>query len=275
MKCPNCNNEIADNTKFCPECGANITSPQTTTPQQTQPVYNQTNSVNNQASFTPPKKKMSLPLKIVIGVVGCIIIFAILGSCSDSDTTTTTTTNVSTNSGENTTPATSDTSASSSSSTDVTKPINIYKYLSKNYEGMNFTISDKAKAFLTEHPNLFPAKAYIDCQDYITWSVEYKHLAKNAANYGDKLIEIYGTISQIWELSTDVTGLNDTVSVINMSDYNGDRFFVFYYGSLDIYEGDNITMTGLPLDMGSYTNTIGGSTNCAVIAGTYIQKESY
>ena len=21
MKCPNCNKEIADNTKFCPECG--------------------------------------------------------------------------------------------------------------------------------------------------------------------------------------------------------------------------------------------------------------
>lgn len=37
MKCPNCNKEIADNTKFCPECGHNFSQPQQETPVQPQP----------------------------------------------------------------------------------------------------------------------------------------------------------------------------------------------------------------------------------------------
>ena len=36
MKCPNCNKEVTDDTKFCPECGHNFSHPQQETPVQQQ-----------------------------------------------------------------------------------------------------------------------------------------------------------------------------------------------------------------------------------------------
>ena len=52
MKCPNCNKEIADNTKFCPECGHNFSQPQQETPVQPQPQ-----TVYVQQPQPEPKKK--------------------------------------------------------------------------------------------------------------------------------------------------------------------------------------------------------------------------
>lgn len=257
MKCPNCNNEVQDNTKFCPECGADMSA--------TQGVAPQAQTVQYQMPVEKPKKKKGG--KIIISIAVILVLFVSCSVLMSDDSSTTDSSAPATSSDSNNQPA--------DNSTDVTAetPENIYKYLSANYNAVPFEISEKAAAFLKIHPELFPAKASIDCESYINWSIEYKHLAKNAANYGDSLIHVNGEAVQVSELPTADTGLSMPITVINMIDYEGNQFYVFYIGSIDLYEGDPVAVTGLPMDMSSFTNTDNGETLCPVIAGSYISKE--
>lgn len=272
MKCPNCNKEIADNSKFCPECGHNFSQVQQGTPVQPQPTPTQ--PVYAQPAQPTPKKKKPLWLKIVIGIVGLFILFAILGSCSDSSSSTSTSTQT-TSGSDTSTPSSSDNSSSSSSSSSSlvssSTPAGLYKDLS-TIATIDFTINDKAKDFLVAHPELFPATSESACQPYIDSSIEYKHIAKNAKNYGDKLMKVYGQIVQTEEITTEDSGLSQDVSAINLIDANGNQYYIYYIGTNDLYEDDIVNVVGLPLDMSSFTNTDNGETLCPILAGCSIEK---
>lgn len=125
--------------------------------------------------------------------------FSMLGSCSDSSDSSKSskvkTTSTSSEIEETTATIKSDTSSSST-------PIDIYNKLSK-ISSIDFTINAKAKTFITEHPNLFPAKSIADCNNYVNYGIEYKHLSKNVENYGDSMVCVNANISEIRELKPE------------------------------------------------------------------------
>lgn len=267
MKCPNCNKEIADNSKFCPECGHNFSQVQQGTPVYTQSTPTQ--PVYTQPGQPMPKKKKPLWLKIVIGIVGLFILFAILGSCSDDSSSTSTSTSTQPTSASDT--SNSSSSNDSSSVVSSSTPAGLYDDLAM-ISTIDFTISDKAKSFLVAHPELFPATSEAACQPYIDSSIEYKHIAKNPKNYGDKLMKVYGKIVQTQEIATEDSGLNKEVSAINLVDANGNQYYIYYIGTNSLYEEDIVNVVGLPLDMSSFTNTDNGETLCPILAGCTIEK---
>ena len=259
MKCPNCNKEVTDDTKFCPECGHNFSQPQQETPvqQQEQPKPEK-------------KKKKPLWLKIVIGVVCLFVLFSMLGSCSDSsDSSKSSKVKTTSSSSEiEETTATVKSSDKSSSST----PIDIYNKLSK-ISSIDFTINAKAKTFITEHPNLFPAKSISDCNNYVNYSIEYKHLSKNVENYGDSMVCVNANISEIRELKPEKTGFKDIITEMSLMDDNFNYFLVYYIGSIDLYEGDSVTIYGIPLGMAVGENAMGGTATAATIAASAMTKQ--
>ena len=258
MKCPNCNKEVTDDTKSCPECGHNFSHPQQETPVQQQ-----------EQSKPEKKKKKPLWLKIVIGVVCLFILFSMLDSCSDSsDSSKSSKVKTASSSSEiEETTATIKSNISSSST-----PIDIYNKLSK-ISSIDFTISDKAKTFISEHPNLFPAKSIADCNNYVNYGIEYKHLSKNIENYGDSMVCVNANISGIRELKPEETGFKDIITKISLMDDNFNYFLVYYIGSIDLYEDDSVTIYGIPLGMGIGENAMGGTVTVATIAASAMTKQ--
>ena len=86
MFCPNCGNQIPENTKFCSNCGAQQTANVNTNPAPNQPSYTAQQTVSQQPVFTapqpqpqptqkPPKKKRtakSIIISLVIIAVASI-----------------------------------------------------------------------------------------------------------------------------------------------------------------------------------------------------------
>ena len=87
------------------------------------------------------------------------------------------------------------------------------------------------------------------------------------------MVVLNGTIEQIEEIKPEDSGLKDVVTSMRISDYDYNNYMVFYIGSIDLYEGDAVTVFGVPLSMGSYTNTMNGTTSCAVLAAGYAEKQ--
>lgn len=73
MKCPSCNKEIPDNSKFCPECGAKITSVENSA--EMIPV--EVPSVNNDTEENKPIKKHSKKKIIIYSILALVIIVII------------------------------------------------------------------------------------------------------------------------------------------------------------------------------------------------------
>ena len=138
-------------------------------------------------------------------------------------------------------------------------------------EVVPFTVTDKAQAFLTAHPDLFPASGESAADGYIDYSLDTKHVNKNPDSCGDRFMyldDVY--VSQIFE--TDLTsGL--TLTELNVADINLDQYYVLYIGKLGgVFEGNEVSVVGLPLNTSSFENTGGGTTLVIVLAGSYIQK---
>jgi hypothetical protein len=137
-------------------------------------------------------------------------------------------------------------------------------------EAYTYAITDKAKEFLGSNAILFPTKAESAVTPFTDTSIGYKHLAKSIANYGDKLIHI--PEAGVVDISENKVG-DKIVTIINVMDETESQFIIYYLGSLsDVFEGDYISIYGLPLGLSSFANTDGGSTNVAVLAGSYVKK---
>lgn len=75
MKCPKCNFEVADNTKFCPECGEKMLE---STTKDTIEALEKTPDETNLDSKTLPKKSISKKRKIAIISIASVVIVAIV-----------------------------------------------------------------------------------------------------------------------------------------------------------------------------------------------------
>ena len=147
-------------------------------------------------------------------------------------------------------------------------PLSIYDALETN-ELVPYEMSEKAKTFLTEHEELFPASGDID-KSLIDEDLDHRQILKNASKYGDKLMNVpYAAVVQITE--EEITDGKYLTSV-NLTD--GDQqYYVLYIGELDkVYEDSYVSVTGLPLGISQFDNTDGGQTIVIVLAGVSVAE---
>ena len=80
-------------------------------------------------------------------------------------------------------------------------------------------------------------------------------------------------ISEIRELKPEKTGFKDIITEMSLMDDNFNYFLVYYIGSIDLYEGDSVTIYGIPLGMAVGENAMGGTATAATIAASAMTKQ--
>lgn len=255
MFCKNCGTEIKDGEKKCPSCGQPVDSANI--------GENVQNNSENKIVEKPKKKKKIWIIAVVI--IALLVLFAAMGGESSSS-----------DSSENNVVESSTTESDVTENTlsENSSVYDLYNLFADN-DTVPFTINEKAKSFLNDHPDLFPAssESAITGSNLVDSSIDYRGINKNSDNYGDKLMylpELY--VNQIWETNIDD---KTTLTELNVSDGNI-QYYIFYLGSLpDIYEEDIVMAYGLPLGTSSFANTDGGDTLVVVLAGSCVSKLTY
>jgi len=119
---------------------------------------------------------------------------------------------------------------------------------------MEYELTEKAASFLEKHPDVFVNTSTEDADVEYEENFRYEAFAKNPAKFGDKLIKVSGlNVVQIFEHSG--FGYDYTFCIAQDSAYNVYYFYMLGYAE-DVYEGDRITLTALPLDYFTYPNTM-------------------
>lgn len=151
----------------------------------------------------------------------------------------------------------------------------IYKTLStflfQEGSGVTGSFTEKALTFIDNHQNLFigndpdnESEAYLS-----TYAFEYKKFIKSAENYPLSVIYLYHCyVIDIWEGNLDDGSCMTYALVENHFDDEEIVYFIFAPGSFDIYSGDEVSISGIPLGNGSYEDSSGGTTKCIFIAST-------
>lgn len=150
--------------------------------------------------------------------------------------------------------------------------LEMYKTIGKQLV-MEYTPSASALDFISSHYWLFPTEVQNVVSDTsVNYSVEPKHIMKNPENYNDTIV--YLKDYKITEINEDdVSGRTITeIMAFHVDDYNVSYVLVIYDGVADVYQGDSIYIYGLPMDVTSSENVIGGTTDVVVIAGSAIGK---
>ena len=81
MKCPNCNFEVAENTKFCPECGTKmpeIVEEEISSPDATDKDSNTSSTIEANEKKEIKKKKKKIIIISISALLACGIIFLVL-----------------------------------------------------------------------------------------------------------------------------------------------------------------------------------------------------
>ena len=128
-----------------------------------------------------------------------------------------------------------------------------------------YTISEKAKSFLLNHPDIFLNNEIGDETIEYEEKFKYTTYAKSPENYGSKLLTLSNLkVVQIFE---DQNWDKDTTFII-ATDGSGNVYSINMYGKLDgIYENSRIKITVLPLDYFTYPNVSGTSIWAIACAG--------
>ncbi len=134
-----------------------------------------------------------------------------------------------------------------------------------------FTMTDKAKNFISNNDGIFPTTDFEKIKNRVDTSIEFKHLMKNIDSYGDKLIKYDNDtgvfVNEYSDLGFDITILQ----VPNV--FDNVFYYVYYFGKLnDIYNGDKVVVYGLPIATTSFTNVSNTTTQAVVLLGSYVTK---
>lgn len=133
---------------------------------------------------------------------------------------------------------------------------------------LSYDVSDKAQTFLDKHTSFFPSKSQQELESYVDSSIKWEHIAKNPNDFGDHLIKLSSVhVTQVNEFQME-DGRYGT-SLITMGS-DGKVYYTLYPGKCNVYEGNIITLYGLPIGYSSYSNVSGGTTLACMLAGCYI-----
>lgn len=204
------------------------------------------------------------------------VAFVVIASSGGNDKKTATTSTKTTPTTEQTNPKATPTPKAkeqpkgpAAATTPANEALSVYMALQDN-EVCPYKVSAKAQEFLKNNPNIFPATS-IDAVNPLTdTAIEFKHLNKNIANYGDKLI----SIPEAYVVGIEEEKIGEkTLTSVHVADATENSYQIIYLGSLDdIFKEDTVKVYGLPLGMSSFGNVSGGTTIVAVVAGSYIKK---
>lgn len=259
MFCVKCGNEVENDAKFCPVCGAPSGSEEnnaSTGGEQGVIMSPPNPMVNMMPGLQPPvqqkKKKTGIIVAaVIVGIifVGCV---ASLGNSSGSSSGS----------------SNRDSSVASSS----TPKKSIYELMApEEGEDFSYRVSEKAKIFLSEHENLFPVRNIDDINnDLIDFSIDMRQISKNQENYGDKLMNI----DLAYVMSIAETNMSDgsTFTEMQVCDANQYNYYLLYEGQIDgVYQDSVVHIIGLPLGNTAFSNIGGGTTLAVIVAGSYVE----
>lgn len=146
-----------------------------------------------------------------------------------------------------------------------------FSYSQQLYQD-SICMPELAENFIVEHDNLFPCETeetINEASELTDATIERKHLSKGGMSIGDKFFSANGlTVQQIFESNE----CGYTFSWILASDSNYEYYAIYYLGSIDVYEGDRISIRALPLGNSSFENISGGTTLVVVCAGATVSK---
>lgn len=132
------------------------------------------------------------------------------------------------------------------------------------------TMDQKSYDFIVKNYALFPAKNESKVVKLVDKTVTTKHLNKSLNSYLDKFIKITGDVVQIEEIEPDF-GL---IAVVHIIDENSNSIMGIYPAkSGDIFEGDFVSLIGVPIANYSFENVSGGYTNATFMALSSLTKE--
>lgn len=150
---------------------------------------------------------------------------------------------------------------------------NMIRWYSSSMFNKTLELDDTTVEFLQEHENIFPAETEEDkteAMNLVDSTIEYKHLSKSTNNYLDKLV--YFKTQDLIQ-TEEFTMWGHTVTRMLTADQNYSNYhYIFYDGSIEVFDGDNITFVSLPVGNASFDNIGGGSTNVIVSIASVIIK---
>lgn len=148
-------------------------------------------------------------------------------------------------------------------------PREMFSYLGQ-FDSASFTITTLSSAFLDDHADIFPSDATEGLDTFVDSEYQIQAYTKSPDKYGDKLIKQSSLhITQIQEVAM----FNyDAVTIIIALDSDLNPYYIYYLGSVDVYEGDDITAYLLPLDYFTYTNVAGRKIWATACAAAFISK---
>lgn len=150
---------------------------------------------------------------------------------------------------------------------------NTIRWYSSSMFKKTVELNDTTLEFLQAHENIFPAtteETKSEAMNLVDSSIEYKHLSKSTDDYLEKLI--YFKNQELIQ-TEEFTMWGHTVTRMLTSDQNyTNHHFIFYDGSIDVFDGDNITFVSLPIGSASFNNVGGGTTNVIVSIASVVLK---
>ena len=136
------------------------------------------------------------------------------------------------------------------------------------------SMDEKTYNYVLEHPEWFPAVDHLsrsEVKAQVNDRVTYDDLLHNITAYVNTLVELEGTVYEIFEIDTVL----EVVSDINLVDTSGNVISGIYIDTIDTIEkGDNVIIRGLPLTMMPVDKTDGETANRLFFAISSIEKNS-
>ncbi|MCJ8011912.1 hypothetical protein MUG84_09175 [Paenibacillus sp. KQZ6P-2] len=132
-------------------------------------------------------------------------------------------------------------------------------------------MTEKTYNYIVAHSDLFPAltpESKKTAMSLVDANITTRHLFKNVTPYLDKMVQVTGSVVEVYEEETEI----GTLAAIHVLDNNGKSVLGWYMNSTgDILEGDDVTMYGLPTSIFSFDNG-GGTTNALLMSVSTVQK---
>lgn len=153
-------------------------------------------------------------------------------------------------------------------------PSEFIKYCT-NSPTLNFSVSDETLKYIDENVQYFGEQAVTEYPDGFVQPFLYDEYRKSSYKYQTVFVKTDASkLHNVSESNIATTVSNEITELYGeIPGYSFEIYGVFYLGTLpDIYSGDKVKITGIPIAIGSVENKIGGQTDCTIILASKVEK---